>query len=176
MPITIPNGVTLEKSVGMVVVRGPKGNLTIPFDRRLSLEVKEGQAELLLSEESLAPLHGLTRAIIANAIKGVSLGWERKIELVGVGYRAQGGGGELNLTIGFSHPVKITAPEGITFQVSDSTKITIGGPDKKTVGETAAQIRAIKPPEPYKGKGIRFEGEVVRKKAGKAVKAAGAAA
>mgnify|MGYP001590926548 CR=1 FL=1 len=175
-PIYIPNSVALETGESQVVVKGPKGTLTVPFDRRISAVVKDGQLVLEIQKGTdIANLHGLTRAIIANAVKGVSEGWEKQIELVGVGYRAQGGGNEISLTVGFSHPVKIIAPIGITFQITDNTKIIISGPDKKTVGEIAAKIRLIKPPEPYKGKGIRYAGEVVRKKAGKAVKAAGTA-
>lgn len=171
-PINIPSGISFEIGEGQVVLTGPKGTLTVPVDRRLTVITKNGQI-VLTSQANIANIYGLTRAIIANAVKGVSSGWERNIELVGVGYRAQGGNNEISLTIGFSHPVKITAPAGITFQISDNTKITVSGPDKRAVGEIAAQIRSIRPPEPYKGKGVRYKGEVVRKKAGKAVKAVG---
>lgn len=175
MPIVIPAGVTVEVSEGKLVVKGAKGTLSIPVDPRIKIKVTD-QIIVETDNEQLKALHGLTRSLISNSVIGVSQQWQRKVELVGVGYRASGGGSEIVLNVGFSHPVKITAPEGITFAVSDNTKISIMGADKKEVGEIAAKIRAVRPPEPYKGKGIRFAGEVVRKKAGKAVKAQGAAA
>lgn len=175
MPIIVPSGVTIESGDQGLVVKGPKGELNFKINPHVKIQVAD-QINVEIADDQHKALHGLTRTIVANAIIGVSTGWERKIELVGVGYRAAGGGNELNLTIGFSHPVKVTAPKGVTFTISDNTKISVTGPDKKLVGEVAANIRAIRPPEPYKGKGIRFAGEVVRKKAGKAVKAAGAAA
>lgn len=176
MPITIPAGVTVEKRVGEVVVKGAKGMLALPIDWRFRVEVKDDQLTVTPSDynREASHLHGLTRALLSNAVIGVVKGWEKTVELVGVGYRAQGGGREVTLTVGFSHPVKLTAPADTTFTISDNTKITVSGIDKKVVGELAAEIRAVKPPEPYKGKGIRYHDEVVRKKAGKAVKAVGA--
>lgn len=175
MPITIPIGVTIEKKEGEVVVKGARGSLTLPIDRRFLVDMKDNQVMVTAPKNSgeVKHLHGLIRSLIANAVIGVVKGWEKSVELIGVGYRAQGGGSEVTLTVGFSHPVKITASKDTLIAITDNTKITISGIDKKEVGETAAMIRAVKPPEPYKGKGIRYRGEVVRKKAGKAVKAVG---
>lgn len=153
---------------------GPKGSLGI----KLRPEVKVAIAGTSISVERVAEtpkarsLHGLSRTLVENVIMGVSQGWNKGLELVGVGYRANLEGTSLVLNVGFSHSVKVPPPEGITFEVSDNTKINVRGNDKQLVGETAAQIRRVRPPEPYKGKGIRYIGEVVRKKAGKAAKAA----
>ncbi|RJR16068.1 50S ribosomal protein L6 [Candidatus Microgenomates bacterium] len=175
-PISIPAGVTVEKTDSKVLVKGPKGTLTVEVPKELKVAIKDTilTVEVMQSEQNVANKHGLVRSLIYNAVYGVTKGWEKKLELIGVGYRAQGSGRELNLTVGFSHPVKFTADEGISFTVSDNTKITVSGIDKKTVGEVAASVRKVRPPEPYKGKGIRYQDEVVRKKAGKAVKAASA--
>lgn len=175
-PIQIPDGVTLESGPDIVTVKGPKGTLTVLLPSRLSLNVdgKVARVEVAHMDRITSSLHGLTRTLVANAIVGVTKGWEKTVELVGVGFRATGAGKQITLTVGFSHPVNVTAPDGISFTIADN-KITVSGIDKKDVGEVAANLRKIRPPEPYKGKGIRYLGEVVRKKAGKAVKAAGAA-
>ena len=161
-----------------MVVKGPKGSLTLVVPNHLA--VKKEASQLVVSVTDSHPdhksRHGLFRTLVNNAILGVTRGWERHLELVGVGYKAHGGGNEITLNVGFTHQVKVVAPANVSFQVTDNTKITVSGIDKKMVGEIAAKIRAIKPPEPYKGKGIRYTGEVVRKKAGKAVKAAGSPA
>lgn len=175
MPITIPAGVIITQSDHALVVKGPKGTLTLPVDPQFKITISD-QVTIETDDTSMKARHGLLRSLLYNAVVGVSELWQRKVELVGVGFRAAGGGSEVTLNVGFSHPVKVTAPQDITFTVSDNTKITVSGVDKKQVGEMAAKLRAVRPPEPYKGKGIRFAGEVVRKKAGKAVKAAGAAA
>lgn len=175
-PITIPTGVTIEQSDGHVLVTGPKGKLSvaIPF----LVEVKNADQTITVARKGNSKkaqaIHGTIRALIANAVHGVVTLWEKKMKLVGVGYRAQASGKELTLTVGFSHPVKITAPEGIEFTVAEGV-ITVRGMNKEQVGEIAAQIRRVRPPEPYKGKGIRYIDEVVRKKAGKSAKAVGAA-
>jgi large subunit ribosomal protein L6 len=176
-PITLPDGVTLTSEAGVVVVKGPKGEMRVPIVSGVGVEVKDTQVLVSTTDVSArgSSLHGTMRTLVNNALVGVHQGWSRTLELVGVGYRAQTTGKELNLQIGFSHPVKCSAPEGIIFAVADNTKITVSGIDKKMVGEVAAKLRSLKPPEPYKGKGIRYLGEKVRKKAGKAVKAAGAA-
>lgn len=178
VPITIPETVTINQKGDLVTVKGPKGIVTVSVPESIEVsiagsvvQVKPKHADALVKN-----LHGLLRTLIQNAVSGTVTGWEKSVELVGVGYRASGGGRELNLTVGFSHPVKVTAPETITFTITDNTKITVRGVDKKLVGEIAAKLRAVRPPEPYKGKGIRYQGEVIRKKAGKAVKAAGAGA
>lgn len=153
---------------------GPKGSLII----KLRPEVKVVIAGTNISVERVAEtpkaksLHGLSRTLVENVIMGVSQGWNKGLELVGVGYRANLEGTSLVLNVGFSHSVKVPPPEGIVFEVSDNTKINVRGNDKQLVGETAAQIRRVRPPEPYKGKGIRYIGEAVRKKAGKAAKTA----
>lgn len=176
-PVILLKGVSVSQNANTLVVKGDKGELSLQIPLGLKVVVKDDNV-IVETDTNMQQghLHGTIRSLVNNAVIGVTQGWEKKIELVGVGYRAQGGGKELTLIVGFSHPVKITAPEGITFQISDNTKIAVSGIDKKTVGEMAAKIRKIKPPEPYKGKGIRYAGEVIRKKAGKAVKAAGAAA
>lgn len=172
VPVSIVKGVTVEKHDGEVVVRGPKGELrlTIPPEITCTVEGENVKVAAVSDDTYVKGLHGLMRTLINNAIIGVTTGWEKTVELVGVGYRVSGGGQKITLNVGFSHPVDVTAQTHITFTIKDNTKITISGFDKKLVGETAAKLRSIRPPEPYKGKGIRYLGEVVRKKAGKAVK------
>ncbi|MBI4058400.1 50S ribosomal protein L6 [Candidatus Gottesmanbacteria bacterium] len=178
MPIELPSRVTLEQRGTEVVLKGPKGELTVSVPQSFEISKKDNSVILKVSDLQLgqSSRHGLYRSLLYNAVIGVTKGWQKTVELVGVGYRAQGGGSEVTMNVGFSHPVKYAAPPNITFKITDGTKITIEGMDKKVVGEVAAAIRAIKPPEPYKGKGIRYEGEVIRKKAGKTVKAVGAPA
>jgi large subunit ribosomal protein L6 len=175
-PIELPAQVTLDKQGNLVLVKGPKGTVSVMLPEEIGIKVTGARLDVIvvLTRKNTKSLHGLVRSLLSNAVIGVTTGWQRSLELVGVGYRAVGGGSELTLSVGFSHPVKVTAPKEITFTVKESTKVLIEGIDKKLVGETAAQLRAIRPPEPYKGKGIRYTGEVVRKKAGKAVKAAAA--
>ncbi|MEK7165811.1 MAG: 50S ribosomal protein L6 [Patescibacteria group bacterium] len=175
-PIILPAGVQVKRDDNIISVVGPKGTLIVSVDGHIATTITPERLVLSVGSVSFAAIHGLTRALIYNAVVGVTKGWEKTVELVGVGYRAQGGGNELTLTIGFTHPVKMVAPPFTTFSIADNTKITVSGIDKKVVGEMAAKIRSVRPPEPYKGKGIRYSGEVVRKKAGKAVKATGAAA
>lgn len=175
-PIQLPQGVTFEQNSGEAVVKGPRGTLVVPISTRIVVTVENNVISLKSLSESKddKSLHGLSRTLLDNAVVGVTKGWEKTLELVGVGYRAQGGGKELTLSVGFSHPVKVTATDDIQFTIKEN-KIIVAGSNKKIVGETAASLRKIRPPEPYKGKGIRYLGEVIRKKAGKAVKAAGAA-
>lgn len=169
-PITRPDNVKVTIENNIITVEGPKGVLTQEIPKDISIEVKDN--ELLVTRPSDASkhraLHGLTRALVANMVQGVSQGFEKKLELVGVGYRAQLQTTKLLINIGFSHPVEVEPPQGIEFEVPAATKITIKGIDKQLVGNTAAHIRAIRKPEPYKGKGIKYEGEVIRRKAGKA--------
>lgn len=171
-PIIIPAGVTVEKTEGKFVVSGAKGRLEVTIDPRIEVEIKDGQIAVSRKNEEKATkaMHGLTRALIFNAINGVENGWSKNLELVGVGFKAEGSGEKLTLNVGFSHPVEIKAPEGISFELRDNTKITVSGKSKELVGQVAARIRDIKPPEPYKGKGIKYEGEYIRRKAGKAGK------
>lgn len=178
LPINIPKEVSFTEKSGKIVVTGPRGELVLEVPKYLNINQKETgviKVELKQSGE-YKNLYGLFRSLLNNAVIGVSQGWSKSLEMVGVGYRAQTSGEEVTLNIGFSHPVIIKAPPGVTFQVTDNTSIKISGIDKKIVGEIAAKIRSVKPPEPYKGKGIRYLGEIVRKKAGKAVKAVGAPA
>ena len=169
-PISLPQGVEIDINGNTVTVKGPKGTLTQEIPSEIAL-VQEGDQLLAIRPSDLKrhrALHGLTRALVANMVDGVTKGFDKKLELVGVGYRAQMQGSKLVIAIGFSHPVEVEAPEGITFEVPAPTKISIKGIDKQLVGNTAAHIRDIRKPEPYKGKGIRYEGEFVRRKAGKA--------
>ncbi len=173
-PIDIPEKVTVEIGKNnKVTVKGPKGELTRTFHPDMTIEIKDGQ--ILVSrptdQRHHRSLHGLTRALLANMVTGVSQGFEKELEMVGVGYRAILKGNALDLSLGFSHPVVIEPPEGITFEVAKNGRsFTVKGIDKELVGEVAAKIRALRPPEPYKGKGIRYRGEYVRMKAGKAGK------
>lgn len=172
-PILIPSGVTVEKIGRAFNVTGPKGMLNLEVDPSISIDL-DGEKIIVKRKGDLAKiraLHGLTRSLIANMVRGVIDGWSKNLELVGVGFRAQTAEDKLVLNIGFSHPVEIIAPEGIIFEVTDNTKIKVSGIDKQLVGQTAASIRKIKTPDVYKGKGIRFEGEYIRKKVGKAAKA-----
>lgn len=173
-PITIPEGVTVTIQGGVVVVKGQNGELSIDVPKQLSVKSEENTIVVERKHDDISSrsLHGLYRSLIQNDCIGVSKGWTRELELVGVGYRAKVANKALELTVGFSHPVHIEPPAGIEFAV-DKNKIIVKGIKKQLVGQTAAKIRAIKKPEPYKGKGIRYVGEHVRKKAGKAAKAVG---
>ena len=176
-PVKIPQDVTAKLEGRSLVVAGPKGSLA--FSARPEVSLSVSQKDVVVERVSDTPkaksLHGLTRTLVQNMVMGVTQGWNKGLELVGVGYRAALEGTTLVLNIGFSHQIKFPAPAGITFSVSENTKINVFGIDKQLVGETAAQIRRLRPPEPYKGKGIRYIGEVVRRKAGKAAKAVGGA-
>lgn len=174
MPVIITEGVTVSQENGKVTVAGPKGALTFVLPSAIDIAIQDGKVVASQKESRLntKALFGLTRATIANMIKGVSEGFERKLELSGVGYRASISGRDLMLSVGFSHQVKIPAPQNITFSVAENV-ITVSGIDKTLVGDTAVKIRAIRTPEPYKGKGIKFLGEKIRRKAGKAAKAVG---
>lgn len=172
-PITIPGGVQVDVDGHHVVVKGPKGELKRSVRPEMTL-VREGdtlRVERPSDEPSVRALHGLTRALLNNMVLGVSQGFERTLQVEGVGYRAEMSGKDLVLNVGYSHPVKIPPPEGIAFQVEERTRlIRVQGADKEQVGQVAADIRKVRPPEPYKGKGIRYSGEHVRRKAGKAGK------
>jgi large subunit ribosomal protein L6 len=168
-PITVPDGVTVSVGPGRVTVNGPKGELATDVSTRM--EVAESDGTLTLSRPTdRGPdraLHGHTRSLIANMVEGVTDGYERRLEIQGVGYRAKLSGKALELNVGYSHPVTISAPDGIEFEVPQPTQVIVRGIDKQLVGETAARIRRTRPPEPYKGKGIRYAGEQVRRKVGK---------
>jgi large subunit ribosomal protein L6 len=169
MPITVPNNVTIDMADGTVRVKGPKGELSRSVPREISVTREDGtlKVERSSDEPTHRSLHGLTRSLIANMVTGVTDGFSRRLEVNGVGYRAAVAAGNLVLQVGYSHPVLVPAPQGITFAVQGSA-ITITGADKELVGEVAAQVRRVRPPEPYKGKGIKYAEEVIRRKAGKA--------
>lgn len=169
-PIELPAGVETEYGDDVVVVKGPKGSLSQDLDPRISVSVEDGVLTVSRTSDDreVRALHGLYRALIANMVVGVSVGYSKELQAVGVGYRGALKGSTLELQVGFSHPVTIEAPEGITFEVPEPTKFIISGIDKQLVGQVAANIRAVRPPEPYKGKGIRYVDEYVRRKAGKA--------
>jgi large subunit ribosomal protein L6 len=171
-PIPVPSGVEIKIDGSTVHVKGPKGELTQTFTDVLSIELEEGNIIVTRPDESRTArsLHGLTRTLISNMVVGVSAGFSKNLEIVGVGYRAALKGKDIELQLGFSHPVLMVAEPGITFEVPAPTKITVSGIDKQRVGQVAADIRKWRKPEPYKGKGIRYEGEKVRRKLGKAAK------
>lgn len=172
LPIDIPAGVTISVDGSMVTVKGPKGELALKVASPITVEVEEGQILVTRpnDERESRSLHGLTRTLINNNVIGVTEGYSKGLEVVGTGYRVAQKGSSIEFALGFSHPVVVDAPEGITLTVEGTNKITVSGIDKQAVGETAANIRKIRKPEPYKGKGVRYAGEVVRRKAGKAGK------
>jgi large subunit ribosomal protein L6 len=168
-PIEVPAGVNVSLSPGRVMVNGPLGELSQTVPGRMKIE-KDGEAIVVTRPTERGEdraLHGLTRSLIANMVEGVTKGFERRLEIQGVGYRATLRGASLELNVGFSHPVVKEAPAGITFEVPVPTQIVVKGVDKQQVGQVASEIRRVRPPEPYKGKGIRYEGEYVRRKVGK---------
>jgi large subunit ribosomal protein L6 len=168
-PIPIPDGVTVDISGQDVTVTGPKGELRHTVVEPIRIARDEG-ALVVTRPTDRGPhraLHGLSRSLVANMVEGVSTGFERRLEIVGVGYRAQMRGAALEMAVGYSHPVTIEPPDGIAFEVPAPTQVVVRGIDKQAVGEIAAQIRAVRPPEPYKGKGVRYAGEAVRRKVGK---------
>lgn len=172
MPVAIPSGVDVKVDGNVVTVKGSKGELTREFSEILTIKVEGEEVIVTRPDDSrqAKSLHGLTRTLIHNMIEGVSNGYSKKLELVGVGYRAALKGKDLEIQLGYSHPVNVSAPENITFEVPSQTEIIVKGISKEQVGQVAADIRAWRKPEPYKGKGIRYEGEYVRRKLGKAAK------
>lgn len=170
LPVTIPNGVTVTIDGTVVTVKGPKGELTKKFHPNMTIVQEEGAIVVKRNSEDKfdKALHGLTRSLIANMIEGVTNGYTKALEIHGVGYRAAKQGNKLVLNMGYSQPVEMEPAPGIEIEVPAPTRIIVKGIDKQLVGETAAKIRAVRPPEPYLGKGIRYEGEVIRRKAGKA--------
>src|SRR5438874_4235960 len=168
-PIEVPAGVTVAIDPGRVMVNGPLGTLQQQVPQRMKIEQEDGTITVTRPTErgDDRALHGLTRTLIANMVEGVTKGFEKRLELQGVGYRAAMQGSDLRVDVGFSHPVVMKAPPHITFEVPTPTEIVVKGVDKQQVGQTAAEIRKVRPPEPYKGKGIRYDGEYVRRKVGK---------
>jgi large subunit ribosomal protein L6 len=168
-PIELPTGVAVAVSPGRVQVNGPLGELSQVIPQRMQIE--QGESEIVVTRPTERgedrALHGLTRTLIANMVEGVTKGFEKRLEIQGVGYRAALKGSDLELQVGYSHPVTIKPRTGISFEVPLPTQVVVKGTDKQAVGQTAAEIRKVRPPEPYKGKGIRYEGEYVRRKVGK---------
>jgi large subunit ribosomal protein L6 len=170
-PVPIPSGVDVALSDGTVTVKGPRGELSQAIPDGVTVDIADNEVVVTRASDHRKhrALHGLTRSLIANMVTGVTNGYSKSLEIVGVGYRAQArGSNALVIQAGYSHPVEVTAPEGVTFEVPSPTRITVSGASKQVVGQVAANIRAIRKPEPYKGKGIRYAGEQVRRKAGKA--------
>ena len=172
LPIPIPTGVDVQIEGQDVMVKGPRGELSHTVVEPIRIARADGALEVRRpnDERTSKERHGLTRTLVANMITGVTTGYEKTLEIVGVGYRVQARGGDLEFALGFSHPVLVAAPDGISFEVQTPTRFVVRGIDKQKVGEMAANIRKIRPPEPYKGKGVRYQGENVRRKVGKAGK------
>jgi large subunit ribosomal protein L6 len=168
-PITVPSGVDVNISGSVMKVKGPKGNLELEIHPSISFDVNDGEYVVKTESDKDLAMAGTFRALVNNMVVGVSTGFQKKLQLVGVGYRAQLQGNKLNLALGFSHPIEYSAPEGISIETPSQTEIIISGCDKQKVGQVAAEIRSYRPPEPYKGKGVRYSDErVVRKEAKKA--------
>ena len=172
VPVPVPAGVDVALDGGVITVKGPKGTLTHNIPDPIAVAVEDGNLVVTRpnDERDSRSLHGLTRTLLSNMVVGVTAGYEKKLEIVGTGYRVTAKGTDLEFALGFSHPVLVTAPEGITFAVETPAKFSVSGINKQQVGEVAANIRKIRKPEPYKGKGVRYAGEVVKRKAGKAGK------
>ena len=170
MPISVPTGVNVDIADGLVTVKGPKGTLSQPLLDGITIRSEDASliVERASEERTLRSLHGLVRTLVNNMVIGVTTGFEKRLDIVGTGYRAQAAGNGLSIAVGYSHPVVFEPPAGIELAMESPTRVLVKGIDKQAVGEIAAQIRRIRPPEPYKGKGIRYMGEVVRRKAGKA--------
>ena len=169
-PVTVPDKVETDISDRTVKIKGPKGELSVPLGR--GVEIRQEDAELIVERESKTPdhraMHGLTRSLIQNAVTGVTDGYSKTLQIQGVGYRGSLQGRDINLQVGYSHPVTISPREGIDFELPNATTIIVRGIDKQRVGQMAAEIRKVRPPEPYKGKGIRYDDEQIRRKVGKA--------
>ena len=168
-PIPVPEGVTVDVGPGRVTVNGPKGELRQELGRGVAVELDDGTVTVSRATDrgEHRAMHGLTRSLIANMVQGVTDGFEKRLQIQGVGYRARLQGRSLDLSVGYSHTVSVNAPDGIDFEVPQPTEVVVRGIDKQLVGETAARIRRVRPPEPYKGKGIRYSDEHVRRKVGK---------
>jgi large subunit ribosomal protein L6 len=171
-PVDVPSGVDIVVDGSLVTVKGSKGQLERSFNERIGFDIEDGVITVTRPDDARESraLHGLSRALLNNMVVGVSDGFRKELEIHGVGYRASLKGSNIELLVGYSHPVEVEAPEGITFEVPDQTKIVVSGIDKEQVGQVAADIRKLRPPEPYKGKGVRHLNEQVRRKAGKAGK------
>jgi large subunit ribosomal protein L6 len=172
--VELPKDVSVVPEASAITVKGPKGSLKVPLPRGIQLEKRDGQLSLLRESDEQSALHGLVRSLLANAVKGVSKGFEKHLDIVGIGYRAEVKGQAVSFTLGYSHPIEFAIPEGLKISIDKQTHIVVSGVDKQRVGQVAAEIRALRPPDPYKNKGIRYTGERLKKKVGKAVATAGA--
>jgi large subunit ribosomal protein L6 len=174
-PVSIPSGVTVNVEASTVTVKGPKGTLSLSVPSSCKVAV-EGSTIVVTRENDLKPvraLHGTTRAHLANMVKGVSVGWTLDLEIIGVGYKAEAKGKSVTMTLGYSHPVEFPVPEGITVETPEPTKVRVSGIDRQRVGQVASEIRALRSPEPYKGKGIKYSDETIVRKAGKSAASGG---
>jgi large subunit ribosomal protein L6 len=174
--IEIPAGVTAEPQEGAVLVKGPKGTHVVELPQGIRFEKQDGKLVAHRESDEQAALHGLARSLVANAVRGVSKGFEKHLDIVGIGYRAEVKGKAVSFALGYSHPIEFPIPEGLKITVDKQTHIVVEGSNRWQVGQTAAEIRALRPPDPYKNKGIRYTGERLKKKVGKAIGAAGGAA
>jgi large subunit ribosomal protein L6 len=174
--IETPKGVTVTQEGTQATVKGPKGTLIVPVPTGITIEKSDSRLQLRRDSDEHAAMHGMTRAMLANAIQGVTQGFERHLDIVGIGYRAEAKGRVVQFTLGYSHPIDFDLPEGISVTVEKQTHLVISGADRQQVGQVAANMRALRSPDPYKNKGVRYTGEKLKKKAGKAVGAAGGAA
>jgi len=175
-PIEVPSSVTVAPEGSVMIVKGPKGTLRVALPRGIRAEKQDGNVLFRRESDAQSALQGLVRSLVANAVKGVTKGFEKHLDIVGIGYRAEVKGKSLMLTLGYSHPIEFPIPEGLAFAVEKQTHIVVSGADKQQVGQAAAEIRGLRPPDPYKNKGIRYTGERLKKKVGKAAAAAGAGA
>jgi large subunit ribosomal protein L6 len=172
--VEVPAGVAVSVEGSAMVVKGPKGTLRVPLPKGITLEKQDGWLSLRRENDEQAALHGLARSLLANAVQGVAKGFVKHLDIVGIGYRAELKGRVVQFTLGYSHPIEFQLPEGISVAIEKQTHLVVNGANKQQVGEVAAEIRALRPPDPYKNKGIRYTGERLKKKVGKAVAAAGA--
>lgn len=167
-PIPMPAGVKVKMGEGEMLVEGPKGKLAVPVPPGISIENNAGTLEVKRESDQQAALHGLTRALLSNAVTGVSTGFTRELDIVGIGYRAETKDNVVTFTLGYSHPIEVMLPAGVQCKIDKQTHLVLSGHDKQVLGQIAANIRMLRPPEPYKQKGVRYTGEAVRKKVGKA--------
>lgn len=174
-PVQLPSGVSIQAEEAKITVKGPKGTLRVPLPRGIRFERQDGVLVLQRESDEFAAAHGLARSLLANAVRGVTQGFQRHLDIVGIGYRAEVRGKSVTFTLGYSHPIDFSIPEGVAISVEKATHLVVSGADKQQVGQVAAVIRALRPPDPYKNKGIRYTGERLKKKVGKAAGGAGAA-
>jgi large subunit ribosomal protein L6 len=174
-PVELPAGASIQMEADVAVVKGPKGSLRVPLPMGINLQRKDGHVLLGRESDAQAAVHGLSRSLIANAVKGVTQGFEKHLDIVGIGYRAERKGDKVVLALGYSHPIEFPLPTGVEVAVEKQTHMVVKGADRQQVGQVAANLRGLRPPDPYKNKGIRYTGERLKKKVGKAAAGAGAA-